>query len=217
MTELIFTAPIPNMDTLWEKVLHEGLKIMRHKGYILLEEERETRKLYYLRKGEVSLMSIHEDGSERLLGKTKAPALLCEEGMFLERSPLRTAIMFTTPCTVYAFSALWIQEKLLPCYPDLTWTLIQSLSAKTVKLVHQRVFLSSDTVFSLVCKFFHEHSITEDDKTYVKTGLSQRALANFLGVHYVSLNKVLKTMYNENIIGVYNKEKTIIYQPKRIV
>ncbi len=206
--ELILTQCSPNLEALWKEVFHEGVKIEKAKGNML--RENEEKKLYFLYKGEVNLLSVSMNGKERLLGQSKAPALLCEESVLSDNTCSYTLIVCNTPCTLYAFSKAWVHTKLLAQHPELTYTLLQSLASKTIKLLNQRVFLRSENIPSLICAFLQQHRVQEGEKIYAKPLLSQIALASFLGVHPVSLNKALKKLSQQGVIGKYHKDATPI-------
>ncbi len=214
---LLTTTNTHDLEKLWATVFHEGVKLEKCKGHILKESSVGESRLYFLQKGEVSLVTISEEGKERLLGKSQGPALLCEENIFSENNRLDSSIILNTPCTLYAFSKTWVHTKLLPHHPDLTLSLLQSFAAKTLKLINQRIFLRSDSIRALICNFLQQYVLKDEGEVYARPRLSQVELANFLGVHPVSLNKSLKKLQSDGILGKYHKEKTCILDYERFV
>ncbi len=207
---IIFSAQLPNLEQAWGKVLAEGTKLEKPKGHILIASSKNDKKLYFLQKGEVSFINTYLDGRERLIGKTKGPALIGESSILIDDFEYSTALHLVTPCTLYSFTESWVKNKMIFSYPELTTSLIQSLSIKTNKLIRQRIFLRSDNLSALICSLLQQHLIEGRNHAYARTNLNQLELASFLGVHRVSLNKALRKLENSGIIGPYNKKETFI-------
>ncbi len=200
--DMIFSLSIANLEEHWGKILHEGTKLETPKGTILNSNEK---KLYYLQTGSISLIHYYLDGKERLIGKTESPALVGEERLFLEETSLPGIIITESPCTIYAFSESYVYNKIVPHNPEVMLTITQSLAMKMMKLTKQRVFLNSDNLAALICRFFERQLIITDKQIYAQPNLTQNELANFFNVHRVSLNKSLRKLEEQGIIGPYKK------------
>ena len=63
-----------------------------------------------------------------------------------------------------------------------------------------------------ICLFLHQtlHSNNEKKQFYAVPEFTQQELANHLGVHRVTINKTLRYLEQQGIIGPYNKKLTYI-------
>ncbi len=211
---LLFTPLIEGLGTVWAKHLHEGQKIEVPKNYLLVDKNQAIDKLYYLEKGEVSFVHVFDDGKKRLIGKSKGPVILGESNFFLENAIMHAALMTDTPCVLYVFDKDWVYNKMIPHYPELVISLIQTFSVKTVKLVKQKMLHNFESLPDLISKFLAANLVKTESEVYAKTDLTQVELADFLGVHHISINKALKKLKDDGIIASYNKNKTIILKPE---
>ncbi len=214
--KLLALNNIPNFVAIWEKYLHEGEKITKPKGYVLFDSKSTLKKLYYLEKGEIIYVHTYANGKQRLIAKNVAPCLVGEPTVFIPNSHSTTPIILNTDCVLYAFSVEWVQEKMIPHYHELTSLVLQDLSMKLIKMTDQKIFLNADELQVLICKLLSEKLIYKNDKIYSVTNLNQVELANFLGAHKVSVNKIIRKLQNDNIIGQYNKNHTAIFDLEKL-
>ena len=202
---------IPSMQKTWQKVLCEGRRIERPKGYELLSSGKIWDTLYYLEEGEVHLVRTLADGRERLLWMSTPPSFI-GEGPFFDQLPASSSFIVTKPSVLYAFSPAWIFNTLLPKYPELTFTLLQSMAHKLRVVHNQSVYLSMEDLPSRICKFLYSKLNTDKiNSTHaVISGLSQQELANLFGVHRVTLNKSLRALVKQGVLGSYSKKEICI-------
>ena len=165
----------------------------------------------YLEAGEVYLVRILADGRERLLWISTPPCFI-GEGPFFDQLPAASSFIVTKQSVLYAFSPTWIFNTLLPKYPELTFTLLQSMAHKLRVLNNQSVCFSMEELPSRIYKFLFSRLGTEKINTLnsINLGLSQQEIANLLGVHRVTLNKALRTLVRQGILGLYSKKETYI-------
>ncbi len=200
---------VPPIEAKWDKILNQGVKISKPKGHELLRAGEIWSNLYYLAEGEVKLNLIHTDGRERLLWKAKAPNII-GEGAFFDAFLSNCSIILTQDSTFYMFNKDFVYNRLLTQHPDLTMSIIKSLATKTMLFAQQSIFFPSQNIPYLICKILEQHIFNNNNILYAKTDLNQQDFANVLGVHRVTLNKNLKKLERDGIIGPYSKNKTFI-------
>lgn len=194
----------------WDKYLHLATKLKRPKGYELYKSGELWNKLYLCLQGEAKLVRVSHEGKEKILWQGVAPCLL-GEGPFFDGLPTLSNFIITKPSVLYAFSADTVYSVLLKD-PDIVTSIIRHLSRK-IRLVHnQNCCLSFSELSSRICMYLHQKMSTSDDKKqfYSIPGLTQQDLANHLSVHRVTLNKTLRLLEQQGIIGPYNKKITYI-------
>mgnify|MGYP000008902365 FL=1 len=125
--------------------------------------------------------------------------------------------MAGTDCVVYAFSRDCVLHEILPNYPALTLALLHSLASKVRVLCNQSVSLSLEELPPRICRFLHLRM--RDDggapNPRVSPGLNQQELANLLGVHRVTLNKALRELEREAVLGPYSRDEVYIVDMER--
>ncbi len=198
------------LSSLWEKAFKEAEKIVKPKNSILLESNQKIKHLYFLQKGEVSFRHTHLDGRETLLAKISAPDLIATSSFFTESKSFPPSVHLDSDCIIYAFTEEWVYKKLLPDYPDLALTIIKTLATKLDTLTEQKILLSSDSIHTVICKIMQNNLFQEKNITYSRTNLTQQELANFLGIHRISISRALNKLQQDGIIGTYKKNKTEI-------
>lgn len=194
----------------WDKYLHLATKLKRPKGYELYKSGELWNKLYLCLQGEAKLVRVSHEGKEKILWQGVAPCLL-GEGPFFDGLPTLSNFIITKPSVLYAFSADTVYSVLLKD-PDIVTSIIRHLSRK-IRLVHnQNCCLSFSELSSRICMYLHQKMSISDDKKqfYSIPGLTQQDLANHLSVHRVTLNKTLRLLEQQGIIGPYNKKITYI-------
>ena len=84
-------------------------------------------------------------------------------------------------------------------------------------LCNQWVSLSLEELPPRICRFLHLRM--RDDggapNPRVSPGLNQQELANLLGVHRVTLNKALRELEREAVLGPYSRDEVYIVDMER--
>lgn len=194
----------------WEKYLHLAAKIKRSKGHELFKSGEIWNKLYLLYQGEAQLTRLSHDGKERILWRGIAPCLL-GEGPFFDGLPTLSSFVITKPSIIYSFSAEVVYSVLLKD-PIIAASIIRNLSHKIRLVNNQNTCFSFSELSSRICMYLYQKMKSTEDKKqfYAIPELTQQDLANHLAVHRVTLNKTLRHLEQQGIIGPYNKKITYI-------
>ncbi|HML59283.1 Crp/Fnr family transcriptional regulator [Solidesulfovibrio sp.] len=201
----------------WRQVLHYGKRCRFPKGAEILPGGTTGEHLFFIDQGEVRLQRITRDGREKLL-LSLHPGAIVGETPFFDEVPSCSTIVAATDCVLYSFSKDCVVGELIPRYPALAMALLQTLAAKVRVLCNQSVRLSLDDLPSRICTFLHLRAHMLEDGSMaarVSPGLNQQELANLLGVHRVTLNKALRELERESILGPYTRDEVYILDDKR--
>lgn len=214
---------IPAEAEAWRKVLHLGNRLKFPKGTELaLSGGREGHPagcLYFLERGEVRLIRATLDGREKILITMRAGSIVGETPFFDEVPPRSTTVA-VTDCVVYAFTRDCVLRRIIPCYPDLTLALLKSFAAKVRALCNQSVSLSLEDLPARICRFLRLRALKNAEgglSPRVVPGLNQQDLANLLGVHRVTLNKSLRELEKEGVLGPYARDEVYILDMERFL
>lgn len=201
----------------WKSVLRLGTRLHFRKGEEIMHGGECGEHLYYVHKGEVRLMRTTLDGREKIL-LSMGSGTVSGETPFFEQVPSHSSIVAGTDCVVYAFSRQCVLQEILPKHPELVLALLHTLAAKVSVLCNQSVSLSLEELPSRICRFLHlrmREGAQGRAATRVCPGLNQQELASLLGVHRVTLNKSLRKLEREAIIGPYSHDEVTILDMDR--
>lgn len=200
----------------WRKVLKLGKRVVFRKGTEILHGGKGGEYLYFLSQGEMRLVRTSLDGREKIL-MSMPEGCITGETPFFDDIPAMSAVVAATDCIVYLFSRDCVLHEILPRHPDLVLSLLHSLATKVRVLCNQSINLSLMDLPKRICRFLHLRLQEKEGETTqrVSPGLNQQELANLLGVHRVTLNKALRELEREYVIGPYSKDEVYILNRKR--
>ena len=158
------------------------------------------------------------DGREKIIFYLQAGAIV-GEAPFFDKLPALSSIVAGTNCVLYAFNRETVIQQILPNYPSLTLSLLQSLACKVRMLSNQSVELSLKELPARICRFLYMRIPTDTSgqtDRWVQPALNQQELASLLGVHRVTLNKALRELEKEGILGPYSKNEVCILDRERL-
>ena len=187
--KLIEFTHIPPEAGVWRQVLDLGTRLRFRKGEEMHGGEK-GEYLYYVHQGEARLMRTTLDGREKILMSMRS-GTVTGETPFFDEVPARSSIVAGTDCVVYAFSRDCVLHEILPNYPALTLALLHSLASKVRVLCNQSVSLSLEELPPRICRFLH------------------------LRMHRVTLNKALRELEREAVLGPYSRDEVYIVDMER--
>ena len=191
--KLIEFTHIPPEAGVWRQVLDLGTRLRFRKGEEIMHGGEKGEYLYYVHQGEARLMRTTLDGREKILMSMRS-GTVTGETPFFDEVPARSSIVAGTDCVVYAFSRDCVLHEILPNYPALTLALLHSLASKVRVLCNQSVSLSLEELPPRICRFLH---------------LRMR------DVHRVTLNKALRELEREAVLGPYSRDEVYIVDMER--
>lgn len=201
----------------WQSVLHLGIKKEYPAGGIILKAGDPIDELCFLRHGEVLVnhyTSVEIDSPVFIARKNSFLGLV---GFFTQASTL-IAWETLTPCTIYHYSRKTIYENI---EPRLLLKLLEQL-AWIAKNFNSRLYLDhSHQNEKRLARLLLHLSYTcpareEGGVLHVTPGLTQNILSRLLGLHPVSLNRLLSSFRAEGIIGRFTKKHLEIFKVEKL-
>ncbi len=116
-------------------------------------------------------------------------------------------------CVVYAFSKDRV-EHLSRTRPDLTLNLLHSMARKLRTLSNQASSLYVDDVLVRTCKFLARRLLPDSDPLTADPGISRQEMASLLGVHRITLYKVLRQQEEQGLFGPFERHAVTILRPE---
>ena len=199
---------IKAMNASWRSVL----PLARQSRHVKGEYLQLGKALLFLERGRVRLTHQSLEGTEKILWYVREGCIF-GEAAFFEPTPDENCCICTTACTIYAFSTenLWqiSRER-----PELLVNLFQSMSRKIKILTYQASSLSLDSVLVRLCKFLSLRLVPGSNPLTAKIGISRHEMANLLGVHRVSLYRVLHQQEQRGLLGPITGSALTILRPQ---
>lgn len=202
---------LKDMNTPWREVLHLGQSRHYSKG----EHVCCRNHLHFLEKGLVRLTHNSRDGKEKILWYIKGGCIFDETPFFDPLTSSSESIhVCATDSEVYSFSSECVHGLIAKQRPDLILNLLPSLARKVRLLSNQASSLSVDEVFVRVCKFLGQRIVPGSSPPRIKPGISRQEMASLLGIHRITLFKILKQMEDTKIFAPYDRESFVVLQPE---
>ena len=198
---------IKDMNSAWRSVLSLARQSRRTKG----EQVQQDEDLLFLERGRIRLTYQNRDGAEKILWHISEGCLFGEVPFF---DPIPNEGVFTcmTDCVIYAFSAQ-VVDKIGKEHPELLFDLLRSMSRKLRIMSYQASSLYLDTVLVRICKFLAQRLVPDSNPLIAQIGVSRQEMAGLLGIHRISLYRVLRQQEERGLFGPVRGNVMTILRP----
>lgn len=194
----------------WKNLCHLGNIVRYPKNSVVFRAGDTVDALYYVLKGEVRMESLHMDGAEKTYWYIGEGCVFGETPLF-HRIPSRLTVVFLCPGEVCVFSRKVLLGQIFAQYPEITEDMFRNMACKIRVLTNQIATLSMDGLAVRICKYLQLHlSRDETGKLISRPRINQQGLANLLGVHRVTCNRVLRNLERGGIISEFCRETVYI-------
>ncbi len=196
------------MNAPWRTVLHLAKRCVLSRG----ERIPLGRKLYFLERGKVRLTQQSLEGMEKIIWYIHEGCLFGETPFF---DPMPSEGYFTcsVESVVWAFSAQSL-DIVRREHPDLLMNLAQSMARKMRALSHQAASLYLDSVLVRTCKFLAQRIVPGSDPPVADVGISRQEMAALLGVHRISLYRILRQQEENGLLGPFVNKRVTVLRPE---
>ncbi len=199
-----------DVNAVWRSVLDLGVRYTWRKGHCI----ESHGELLFLDKGQVRLTHFTLDGAEKILWYINQGCLFGETPLFDPMAEDRDSMhICAMDCVVYAFSKDRV-EHLSRTRPDLTLNLLHSMARKLRTLSNQASSLYVDDVLVRTCKFLARRLLPDSDPLTADPGISRQEMASLLGVHRITLYKVLRQQEEQGLFGPFERHAVTILRPE---
>lgn len=197
----------PNQSTKQLCLTHGNL-INLKKGSILFDEHStdKTRYIYYLAEGICSVSGISHHGREQIFLYQKAgdmlghvPYLISPEAQAHPYAYRRPTILAKTHCVLYEIPQEFFVEHL---HQDLEFSIyLNEILARnySMALAHLKQ-MQEDSVVSSACRFLLQVASPSAEGLIVPKLFTYGEIARFLGVHEVTVSKIIGRLKQESLV-----------------
>ncbi|SCX90968.1 Crp/Fnr family transcriptional regulator [Desulfoluna spongiiphila] len=199
---------IEGMNTCWKDILHMATLHSFSKGQVV---DQAADGVYLVKEGCLSYSCYLDSGEKRILYFVGRDSLCNEAGCMIHLKD-RVSFEFLADTQVYTFPPhQFMDVDFVRSYPELSINLSQYIIFKRIYLSHFVANFSNNKPVTRVAEILlqlyeSEHGIT----------ISQLDIANFLGLHLMTVSRALAQLRDENIIGKITKNKFEIFDPERL-
>lgn len=188
------------------------------KGYKFADD---TARMYFLVSGRVRLVALAADGGEKTLWYLGDGCCFNETPLFednQEKNLIRTGdARFYHECmeNCYLHTFTMQDVKMLGKErPELLLNLCQSYATKVTLLSQHLVSLSLESQLTRVCKYLASRLVPGSVPLPARRDLSYREMADLLGMHRISLYKVMRQAQDQGLWDFdKNSDEIVILQP----
>lgn len=198
-----------SLNAIMENSVIEGLEhcVVRRTfraGEVLLLCGDTLEHLYYLAKGRVRTENNHVTGGDRTFSYVNAGYFICEAVFFAHSSSVGS-VMAETDCEVWSFSERYVYDRLFKEHPEIALHIIQSLSMKMIGIYQHvnglTVHQPPKALAQLLLPWIDEQGGRQSDgHILLKAHITHQQLADLLGLHRVTVTKLLSAWRAQGIL-----------------
>ena len=198
---------IKNTNANWRSVLHLSRQLKLAKG----AEVPQGKELLFLERGKVYLMFQNQEGVEKILWYAQEGCIFAETPFF-DCIENEGQLICATDCVVYAFSRQAI-DQISKERPDLLLDLLKSMSRWIRILAYHASSMSLDDRLVRLCRCLSQRLVPDSSPLTARLSSSRQEMANLLGIHRISLYRVLREQQERGLFGSIKGKSITILRP----
>ncbi|SBW07183.1 hypothetical protein KL86DPRO_30012 [uncultured delta proteobacterium] len=211
---------ITSTGDVWEKYLHYGVRRAYPANHTLLHPGERSDLIYYIQSGEVLISTYASPESLSRLFILRGKSLLGLIGMFTQNASM-VSWLTLEPCVCYLFTKKDIYEKLPR---ELLLNMLEQLgamsSSMTRRFAHgntKRLDVRLARLLVHLADACPKADAQPPGGLVVTPSVTQEMASDLLGMHPVTMNRLLAALRAEGILGRFTKKKLEVLDFKRLV
>lgn len=184
------------LNAAWRDVLPLGTRSQLARGTSLPL----GTSLYFLDQGKVRLSFISKDGLEKVVMYIASGSIFGEAPFFSGLPVVNSFFACRQKSLVYSFTRP-VVERICAERPDLAMNLMQAMGRKLRLLFEQASSISLHSLRRRTFRFFQQRIEPGSMPPTARIGISKQEMASLLGVHRISLYKLLRECEEEGILA----------------
>ncbi len=188
---------------IWQKVFDLGERKQWPKKALMYDLGDPVSELVLILDGLVKIVASNWNGELRTLG-ILGPGSILGEAAFFADSDYRHMIFCVEPCTGISFPRETVLQKILPCYQDLSLYLFKNLAGKSYMMSTQVECIQFMSSEQYIAHFLYHLAVEQKKKSWIygkMSSLHLTTLAEVLGMHRVTVTKVVNNLKKQGIIS----------------
>lgn len=214
-------AELTNLNSCWKALAQENLSTYK-KGYRFPPHHE---SMFFILRGRVRLVALTPDGEEKNLWYMREGCFFNETPAFFQGSPdadcPKSQVIYSVFMTTSSFFHECTEDSLLGVtsftrvkeigmkHPDMLLNLCHSFSLKVTLLAQSMASFTLETPRQRVYKYLAARIEPGSNPPRIRRTMSYIEMANLLGMHRISLYKILNAAQKSGILA-FDKKKTCI-------
>jgi CRP-like cAMP-binding protein len=198
---------IKDTNACWRSVLHLSRQLNLVKG----QEVQQGKDLLFLESGKVYLKFQNLEGVEKILWFVQEGCIFAETPFF-DCIANEGVLVCATDCVIYAFSTRAI-DQISKERPELLLNLLMSMSRWIRILSYHASSMCLDDTLVRICRCLSQRLVPGSSPLTAKIGISRQEMANLLGIHRISLYRVLRKQQERGLFGSIQGKAITILRP----
>lgn len=211
----ILTATIPGINQMWAQLLFLAAKQEHTRGTYLYLYDDPEHSFYFLEKGRVTILHGATNGQVQNMLYMQ-PGTLLNVAHALGSSMTRfldsgCQFFCLTDVVLWKFpGSLLHDQDFIRSHPAFIENLMSSIGLKLL-LMHNTLSNSgTGNTLSKLCRFCLNMSQASGNARELSPGISQTELANLLGVHRISLLRVIQKLKRDGVLQELTRDRLVI-------
>lgn len=211
----ILTATIPGINQMWAQLLFLAARQEHARGTYLYLYDDPEHSFYFLEKGRVTILHGATNGQVQNMLYMQ-PGTLLNVAHALGSSMTRfldsgCQFFCLTDVVLWKFpGSLLHDQDFIRSHPAFIENLMSSIGLKLL-LMHNTLSNSgTGNTLSKLCRFCLNLSQAQGNALNLKPGISQTELANLLGVHRISLLRVIQKLKRDGVLQELTRDSLVI-------
>lgn len=211
----ILTATIPGINQMWAQLLFLAAKQEHARGTYLYLYDDPEHSFYFLEKGRVTILHGATNGQVQNMLYMQ-PGTLLNVAHALGSSMTRfldsgCQFFCLTDVVLWKFpGSLLHDQDFIRSHPAFIENLMSSIGLKLL-LMHNTLSNSgTGNTLSKLCRFCLNMSQASGNARELSPGISQTELANLLGVHRISLLRVIQKLKRDGVLQELTRDSLVI-------
>ena len=217
----ILTATIPGINEMWSQLLFLAARQDHARGTYLYLYDDPEHSFYFLEKGRITI--LHGAANGRIQNMLyMQPGTLLNVAHALGSSMTRfldSGCQFycLTDVTLWKFpGTLLHDQEFIRRHPAFIENLMSSIGLKLL-LMHNTLSNSgTGSAQTKLCRFCLNMAQAGGNARELSPGISQTELANILGIHRISLLRVIQKLKRDGVIRELTKDRLVITNLERL-
>ena len=218
---MFYFTELTNLNRCWKELAQENLSTCK-KGYRFPPRHDH---MYFILRGRVRLVALTPDGEEKNLWYLREGCFFNETPAFFQSSPEAASPQSQATFSVFQTTSTFFHEctesSLLGAlslarvkdigtrHPEMLLNLCHSFSLKVTLLAQNMASFTLETPRQRVYKYLAARIEPGSNPPRIRRTMSYIEMANLLGMHRISLYKVLHAAKKNGILA-FDKGKTVI-------
>lgn len=216
-----YTGRILRQDSPFEAILDKGQRHIFPKGHNLYMDGRFDDIFFYINRGRVSLFHDMPRGkSVQIIQFFEGNTFATSVAVVSDWTNFRTfnlRYFFPEETEAWCFpKSLIIDENMIRRYPQVIAYVLRQQCIKTLIMHSNFTMRNEDSAEKMLCNFIMNMFLAKDCKGELCPEISQTALADALGIHRTTLNRALRKLRKQGIVGEFSRNRLEVFDMERL-